>query len=190
MHKVISFILVLVLVLSSSALVFAEDSAEKDTAISETRGSNTKYFYDNTGNRYKVVGTTTASGSYGSASTNGSLYRPLDNDYANFYGVTVTVTAGTAVTFTDYTTDYSTLSQTVPFAYPYTGAIAGNSYTFDKLIYNLTCSHETYTNNGGSVSFVTLVLTQQNRLRLIYLIAAFLFMCSIRYPYQIIQDYL
>lgn len=160
MHKFTSLILVLVLVLTSSALAFAEGPADNDFSIPEAKGGKTKYFYDDIGNRYKVVGSTTATGYYGSASTNGSIYRPLDNDYANFYGVTVTVTASVSVTFTDYTTDISTLSRIVPFNYPNSGAIAGNSHTFDKMIYNLTCSHSAYTDHGGSVSFITSVLTQ------------------------------
>lgn len=160
MRKVFSLILAFALICASTALVFADGSAD-NSFEAETRGSKTRYFTDDIGNKYKAVGTTSAAGSYGSAWTTGSIYRPLDNNYLNFYGVTVTVTANTAVTFTDYSTDTSTLSGSVPFYYPYLSAVAGNSFSFsNKLIYNLTCSHSVYTDHGGSVSFITLVLTQ------------------------------
>ena len=160
MRKVLILILAFALIFASTALVFADGSAD-NSFDTETRGSKTKYFYDSIGNKYRVVGTTSASGSYGSAWTNGSIHYPLGGDYTNFMGVTVTVVASTAVTFTDNSSDFDTLSDSNTFNYDTGGKIVGGSHSFTgKLIYNLTCSHSAYTNHGGSVSFITLVLTQ------------------------------
>ena len=60
MRKIISLILVLVMVFASSALAFAGESTEN--AISKTRGKSTRYFYDDFGNYYQVVGQTKALG--------------------------------------------------------------------------------------------------------------------------------
>ena len=162
MRKIISLILVLVMVFASSALAFAGESAEN--AISETRRKSTRYFYDDFGNYYQVVGQTKALGYYGYARTTGSVFSFAGGDPGMYNNNNITVSggAGTTVAFSDgYTTANTwTLSDTFSFSSPDPWGQYENDNTFSAPVLSVTCSHTMSTNHGGSVSFVTLALTQ------------------------------
>lgn len=161
MQKVISLILILALICMSSVSVFAEGSAENDDSAYGPRGSSTKYFYDNTGNRYKVVGKTIAAGRTGYARTSGSVKSYAGGDPANFTGITVYGSQDAIVYFQDayVTPNTYALDDSFSFISPLTNNECVKEFGFTEIVSNVTCTHGMSTSNGGSISFITIALT-------------------------------
>lgn len=164
MKKILSLMLAICLVFATSALVFADDTA--DNANNNERSSSSSNYWDYPiGNCFTVTGQSIASGYWGYASTTFKVKTYGGGVQSSVYGMTAYPRFSSLVGFSDgASSNTNTLTNNTYSIYFYSdgsnythGQSYGPSisYTFMSPISIVSCNHTFSTSTGANGSFYT-----------------------------------
>lgn len=153
MKRVFCWMLVLSLMMTMAVPCLAAENEDEGV---QPYSTSSRLVTDNLGNRYTVMGDTSAIGAYGSVFTSFSISTYGGGDKDSISTVKPSVSTDATVVFYGITTpNYTKLDKSTTFVAGKESGQVNAAHTFTASISSLSCTHSFWTNSGASGSFNT-----------------------------------